>query len=404
MAQIFKNAYSIDVGTSFVELYAPAGEVTWSIISGMTIANKKLNEILVDVRIIDSTNLVTAYLCVNSKLSVGSSLALAGDLQKIILKPGDSIEIKSNEVDSIDVYMNAIENDPSVSYGGSGPLAEPWAGDFAFVTAGDLGYASVSTYVFTSQVTESNIGNMTTAREQACGASNQTIGLVLGGYTSSEKNDTQAFAFAGKSWTYSWSYLTRGLRLGGSCSNGTNYMWMGGYDGSAEYDADIGDFASGSTATWWGSSATAYYSGGAGNSIYAIQLGGYNNEDYMGYYTWASQSNYSFWGNMYYSTSYKSSGAGNETRALLLQGEFSNNRIQVIEFSSMGNTGYWGNLASTNDGMGAVSNGNDQVLFTCGTVGSVCELVSLEAASNATQITGLYDFNGQQPVSESGNG
>lgn len=118
MAQVFKNKYALDVGTSFIELYGTSGTVTYSIITGMTISNKKLNEILIDVRIIDSNNIMTAYLIINSKLSVGSTLLLAGNLQKIILKPGDTIEISSNEVASVDVTMAVIENDPSISYVG----------------------------------------------------------------------------------------------------------------------------------------------------------------------------------------------------------------------------------------------------------------------------------------------
>ena len=401
MAHVYQNSYALDVGTSFVELYAASGEGLYAIITGMTISNKKLNEVLVDVRIVDSTNVVTAYLIADSKLSPGSTLALAGDIQNLVLKDGDSIEVACNETAALDVTLSIMENDPSVSYGGAGPDYLPWQGDKAMVTCGDTNINNVSTYIFTSQATTANIGNLSYVIEQSNGASNQVTALVLGGYyNSGQRTDTQQFTFSSEAWSYTWSYLGNDLRLGGSCSNGTNWMYMGGYDGSAEYTARHGDFASGTTASYWGSTATAYFAGGVGNSVYAIKLGGYGNDDYMQYFTWATQSNYSTWGNLVYSSYYENSGAGNETRALIFQGESYNTLVQYIEFATQGNSASWGTLSQSNGSPGAVSD-DTEVLFTCGENG-YSELASLETGGTTTQISGLADFSGQQPVSESG--
>ena len=402
MAQIFKNAYSIDVGTSFVELYAPAGEVTWAIISGMTIANKKLNEILVDVRIIDSTNLVTAYLCVNSKLSVGSSLALAGDLQKIILKPGDSIEIKSNEVDSIDVYMNAIENDPSISYGGGPSFSIPWGGDTAFITAGDLNRTSVSTYVFSSQVATANIGTISVDREQAGGASDGTTGLMLGGYTgSSQVTVTNAFTYSSQVWAYSYSTLYTDTRLADAASNGIQWIMIGGYTGSAMNYAQKGDFASSTVATYWGSTRNSYYSGATGNSIYALQYSGYTADTYIDYFEHASQSNYSYWGNKRLSA-YRVAAASNEEMALNHESDSTTTIVDMLLFASQGNTSQYGNLADSGYQFGAVSNGGE-VLFTTSVSTNYSELIDFATGAATTRIEGLASFNGGHPVSESGD-
>ena len=101
------NHYITDIGTSFTDLYTCI--LDYSIISGLTISNKLNQEIKINVRVIDNTNIITSYLVNNSKISSNTSLALCGDLMKIVLKNNDKIDIKSSIINSVDVNMSIIE-------------------------------------------------------------------------------------------------------------------------------------------------------------------------------------------------------------------------------------------------------------------------------------------------------
>lgn len=407
MAQIFKNKYALDVGTSFVELYGPSGEVTYSIVVGFTISNKMLNEILIDVRVIDSTNVTTAYLCSDSKLSVGSTLMLAGDLQKIILKPGDTIEIKSNEVASVDVSMAVMENDPSVSFAGPAPPAF-WYGDYGFVTGGDVYWATLDSFRFSSETWSYDVtATLSPNYQKGDGASNGVMCLFMCNGTN--EDDTTSITFADDTKTAYWNKLQYGRQYAQACSDSTVYMLFGGYVSSYYDDISTGSFASGETGTLWGNlDVNRYYTSAFGNKVYGICVGGYSgshNSD-INYIEYASQGNSSYWGDATIQASYYGSAvAGNATKGLIT-GTFytTTNVVEELMFDTQGNTSNYGTLSYSNNKQGSLSDGI-MVYFHNGDVDSYGEIISYDSGGVSTRLNNASNKrSGGAPASESGNG
>lgn len=401
MGLAFKNEYAIDVGTSWTELYAMSGDnITYSVISGMTIANKKLNEILIDVRIVDSTNLTTAYLCVNSKLSVGSSLCLAGDLQKIILKSGDSIEISSNENTSVDVVMSIIENDTSISFGNESYI---WFGDLSLWTAGESNGSYISEYIFSTNTMSTNIGTWNPAYQFPASASNATIMLVMGGYSSYTRYEIRSQEFSSKAINYSWGTLYSPKRLVEGCSNGSEWVILGGYGVSGADDIiQKGTFVIGETISYFGdmSWGSHYYQGSAGNDVFALTMGYYNSGTTIHYIEYASEANSNYWGNMVYS-SYANACVSNEEKILHNTGFSNTNLIYEISLASLGNSTNFGTLANYQYEAGGCADGL-LAMFAGGENSNYSSVIDMySAASFASPQT--YYFDGGRPIAESGN-
>ena len=106
MANTFKNAHSVSVGTAYVTTYA-APSATTTVVLGMTLCNKTTGSITADVQFRDSATTAVKMLT-SVDIPAGSTLEiLAG--QKYILETTDDIQVKSSVAASMDVVMGVME-------------------------------------------------------------------------------------------------------------------------------------------------------------------------------------------------------------------------------------------------------------------------------------------------------
>ncbi len=109
MAIAFKNSSYQGVDTTFVTVYTcPA--LTTAVVFGLTIANRLGSEVTVRARIRDDSAVTdTEILGLNTPIPAGSSLVVAGGVQKIVLEAGDYIQVISSIADGVDVFISALQ-------------------------------------------------------------------------------------------------------------------------------------------------------------------------------------------------------------------------------------------------------------------------------------------------------
>jgi len=108
MAQAFKRYLSRDIGTSAdnVGSYIVAANTQVTCI-GLVLANTSNATVSVDASIYDSS--YNTYLVVDAPVPVGGALVVIGGDQKVVLEPGDSIQVESNAASSIDAVLSVLE-------------------------------------------------------------------------------------------------------------------------------------------------------------------------------------------------------------------------------------------------------------------------------------------------------
>jgi len=108
MANTFINRISGSIGATETTIYtAPAGTITTVI--GVAIANRLQSNILIDVKVIESGSINTAFLCTGSLIPPGSNIILVGGEQKVVLETGDRLTLRSNVASSADIVLSALE-------------------------------------------------------------------------------------------------------------------------------------------------------------------------------------------------------------------------------------------------------------------------------------------------------
>lgn len=112
MANEFKSKVDKEIGTSAVTLYT-CGASTQTTIIGLTIANRHTAQIEVDVEL-DTTSRTSGagdkvFIIKDAPIPVGSSLVVVGGDQKVVLEPGDNLDITSNVVASADAVVSVLE-------------------------------------------------------------------------------------------------------------------------------------------------------------------------------------------------------------------------------------------------------------------------------------------------------
>jgi hypothetical protein len=108
MANIFKRKLSRNVGNTAVTIgsYTVDANVT-TVVVGLTICNITGAAVNSSVYLNDGAN--DTYLVKNAPIPGGGSLVVVGGDQKVILEAGDSIEVISDVVSSLDVTLSIME-------------------------------------------------------------------------------------------------------------------------------------------------------------------------------------------------------------------------------------------------------------------------------------------------------
>jgi hypothetical protein len=108
MANIFKRKLSRNVGNTAVTIgsYTVDANVT-TVVVGLTICNTTGAAVNSSVYLNDGAN--DTYLVKNAPIPGGGSLVVVGGDQKVILEAGDSIEVISDAVSSLDVTLSIME-------------------------------------------------------------------------------------------------------------------------------------------------------------------------------------------------------------------------------------------------------------------------------------------------------
>ena len=109
MANTFKNAQSIGVGTSEVSVYTVPSSTTTTIV-GLSCANTTTTSpIKVGIRVFDSSASTHAYVVKNAEIFEGGALVAVGGDQKLVLETSDILKVVSDTGSSVDVIVSYME-------------------------------------------------------------------------------------------------------------------------------------------------------------------------------------------------------------------------------------------------------------------------------------------------------
>ena len=108
MPEVFKRLTSRDVGAARVRVGGYTTPTsTKVIVLGMTVANKVAVQAAADIEHHDGA--AYTFLAKGVALTAGSSLAPCGEMNKLILEPGDGLFVKSDTAASLDVIVSILE-------------------------------------------------------------------------------------------------------------------------------------------------------------------------------------------------------------------------------------------------------------------------------------------------------
>ena len=106
MANAFKNNFLKAVGTTAQNVYAPSSVISATVI-GMSIAN--LITTPISANVIVSSAGVDYYMIKNATIAPGGSLVPIGGDQKVVLEPGDYVQVNTSIASSADVILSSLE-------------------------------------------------------------------------------------------------------------------------------------------------------------------------------------------------------------------------------------------------------------------------------------------------------
>lgn len=106
MANSFRSNVTSSIGTSASNVYVcQAGSQTTAI--GMTIANLITTPISANVTL--TAGGTTVYMLKQATIAPGGALVPIGGDQKLVLEPGDYIQVQSSVASSADVIISVLE-------------------------------------------------------------------------------------------------------------------------------------------------------------------------------------------------------------------------------------------------------------------------------------------------------
>ena len=109
MANAFKNAQAVGVGTSEVSVYTTPSSTVATVV-GLSCANvTSTSPIKVSVRVNDSSESTHAYVVKNAEIFEGGTLVVVGGDQKLVLETGDILKVISDTGNSVDVILSVME-------------------------------------------------------------------------------------------------------------------------------------------------------------------------------------------------------------------------------------------------------------------------------------------------------
>ena len=107
MAQNFRRYTLNAVGTSAADIPDGSNFDSYDTIVGIHIANVTDNAITVEVYINDGTNNI--HLVRNAPIAAGGALQVLDGGAKIVVQSGDRLWVKSDTIDSADVWVSAVD-------------------------------------------------------------------------------------------------------------------------------------------------------------------------------------------------------------------------------------------------------------------------------------------------------
>lgn len=108
MANSFKKRIAGSVGTSVTDVYvAPAS--TQSTVIGMSVANIVTSPVSANVIVYNASGSNSAFIVRNASIATGGSLITIGGDQKLVLEPGDKIQVQMSAASSGDVIVSVLE-------------------------------------------------------------------------------------------------------------------------------------------------------------------------------------------------------------------------------------------------------------------------------------------------------
>jgi hypothetical protein len=111
MANTFINKISGSIGTVETIIYTTPPNTTTTVI-GVSVANRIQSNIHVDAKLVQSGDINEAYFCSGSLIPPGSNIILVGGEQKVVMKDGDYLTLKSDTANSTDIVLSALEITP----------------------------------------------------------------------------------------------------------------------------------------------------------------------------------------------------------------------------------------------------------------------------------------------------
>lgn len=106
MANTFKSSGVAAVGTAAVSVYtAPANTI--STLIGCSLANVNTVTVYVTAKLFKGVN--GFHLVKDAPIPVGGTLVLVGGDQKIVMEPGDFVQITGSVANAVDVVSSALE-------------------------------------------------------------------------------------------------------------------------------------------------------------------------------------------------------------------------------------------------------------------------------------------------------
>lgn len=108
MANSFKKRIAGSVGTTLTDVYvAPAS--TQSTVIGMSVANIITSPVSANVVVYNAAGSNSAFIVRNAAIATGGSLITIGGDQKLVLEPGDKIQVQMSAATSGDVIVSVLE-------------------------------------------------------------------------------------------------------------------------------------------------------------------------------------------------------------------------------------------------------------------------------------------------------